>query len=345
MPSHNTVLSLLCVTFAKLTTTTTSALIATTTTTMNTTTISNVKSPSSPLNSSQSISMLTWNVLARDYTKYNKELPGCVQGHHNPEGRLETVEQTRARHKLAVTAIIERAPDAVLLQELSADFFDTEFNPFAAILQDHFVLVKATNDAGPGTGVLLRKSGPLRPAGLTLSVGGSEETGGTSKSASGVLVRLDDQPERPIWLISIHLTPYKYSPEKVCVHLAQLGDALRSYANHSTGATRMAPPRMVIGGDLNAEPSEVRKIQRACPTLGGALYHVDASGPTGLSSDFSSAEYIDHLFLSPGLRTTGPVVLEREPGSPYGIPAQASVPSPVIGASDHVWQSVDIELV
>jgi len=335
MLARATVLSLLCGTYARSTTTTT--------TTMITSTMRNVAPPSSSHGSSKSFTVLTWNVLARDYTHYNKELPGCVQGHRNPNGSLETVNQTRMRHALASAAIIQRAPDAVLLQEFSVDFLSMYYNPLATVLLTHFVPAHMTNALGPGTGVLLRKAGPLLPSGPTLSVGGSKETGGTSKSASGVLVQLESEPERPVWLVSLHLTPYKYSPDKVCAHLRLLGEALRTLAENVTNTRPMAPPRVVIGGDLNAQPSEVRAIQSTCPTLGGAFYHVNAAGFTGLSADFSSAEYIDHFFLSSGLRMTGPVELERVPGSPYGISTDPLVSAPVIGASDHVWQSITAE--
>lgn len=283
-------------------------------------------------------SVLSWNVLAREYTMYNHEPPGCVKGHRNPNNKLETHTQTAARYSLATQAILSQAPDAVLLQEFSRGFTDSIVNPMAPDLLSNFHVAHQTNDAGPGTAVLLKNGGALKATGIVTSVGATEKTGGTSKSASAVLVELEGGTS--CWLVSLHLVPHKYNPAAVRAHLELLGDAIRTEAN----ATQ-TPPRIIIGGDLNAEPHEVATLQREMATLGGALFRVATPGHTGLSADFAVAETIDHLFISPGLRLEGEVAMERSPGSPYAPIEESGVAAAVVGASDHVWQHIRFTLM
>lgn len=104
-------------------------------------------------------------------------------------------------------------------------------------------------------------------------------------------------------------------------------------------------PRLLLAGDLNAEPEEVAALQRV--SLLGALQRVDAGlGHTGLSSDFSAAVTIDHAMLSPGLRVLSSA-REREPSSPYEAAGEHlhDQPAAVIAPSDHVWQRFELEAV
>ena len=106
----------------------------------------------------QAFTVLSWNVLAREFTKFNKEPPGCVQGHHNPDDNWETLDQTKARYRVqfvASDAILAQSPGAVLLQELSVDFFNQAVNPRAEALLARFEIAQQTNSAGSGTAVLL----------------------------------------------------------------------------------------------------------------------------------------------------------------------------------------------
>jgi len=142
---------------------------------------------------------------------------------------------------------------------------------------------------------------------------------------------------RLLWLGSIHATPVKFGPQKVREQLVQLSDALRSDANATLTAS---PPRVLIAGDLNAEPDEVKGLQRSS-CLGG-LQRIDAGlGHTGLSSTFDEPVTIDHAFISPGLRVIS-AAREKQPASPFDRAAEG--PSPVIGASDHVWQAYVLEM-
>ena len=246
---------------------------------------------------------------------------------------------TAARYGRAVDALLTRMPDAILLQELSQKFFDRAVNPRAPDLLAVYEVTHTTNTAGPGTAVLLRRGGALAPnAGAVVSAGASEElTGGASKSASGVLCTCGGAR---VWLLSIHMTPTKYKPTAARTHLGILSDALRAELSASVGSS--SAPRVVLGGDLNAEPHEVATLQREGALL-GMLGRVTPPGHTGLSANFAQPETIDHVFLSPGLRVVD-VALERPPGSPFGVPAAEGQPAPVVGASDHVWQSVTVAL-
>ena len=288
----------------------------------------------------KSFTVLAWNLLASEFTSFNHKPPGCVQGHLNPEGNIEMRQQTAARYSLASDAIIARQPDAVLLQECSREFFDIAINPKAGELLDNFKVALQTNSAGPGTAVLLRLDSHLVATGVVMSAGADKATGGTSKSSSAVLVTVGSGGP-PCWLVSMHATPYKYAPDAVREHLRRTGDALRVDLNVAHGGTRSLP-RLVVGGDFNAEPHEVATLQREMSWLGGALSRVIAPGPTGLSANFSTPEAIDHFFVSAGLKLLA-VELERAPASPYGTRAAGSTAAaPVIAPSDHVWQSIRV---
>jgi len=170
-----------------------------------------------------------------------------------------------------------------------------------------------------------------------------------------------------------------------------LGDLLfRDVAAPTAAAGAAAPPRVVIGGDFNAEPHEMDALARGS-CLGGlarvavaAADVVDAAngggggggvpaaaaplGPppsgggramTGLSADFARAECIDYVLVSPGLRVRA-ATAEKAPRSPYGAAAEVGArgadeaaaaeaagggaPAAVVGASDHVWQLVHLEI-
>lgn len=294
--------------------------------------------------------VLSWNVLAREFTMFNKEEPGCVRGHHNPDDKLESRAQTAARYGLATDALLARAPDAVLLQELSVDFFDGDVNPRADALLALFRVAHKIHSPGkPGTAVLLRKDSPLEFTGTVLSAGASEElTGGTSKSACGVLVTVAGRgttAPTAIWLISLHMAPHKYNPQGASKLLELIGDSYR----HACLVENAPAARVVLGGDFNAEPHEMDTLQREAPFLGGLLARLVPPGPTGLSADFGHEETIDHLLLSPGLHLQGPMEMERRPaGGPYaalaaggaGVGGAASVVAP----SDHVWQSIRVAI-
>ena len=313
--------------------------------------VARAPAPPARSQSPRKFSVLTWNLLADKFTKFNKEPPGCVQGHLNPDGPIETSMQTAQRYSLAVGAVLEAAADAVLLQECARGFFSPEVNPRAPELLAAYTIARQTNEKYPGTAVLLRAGGPLVPTGIGADVGVAKvpDCGGPSKVATCVLCKVHGVS---CWLVSVHMEPYDKAPQKVRTHLELLGAALRAElapgaqgaaAADAGAAPSAALPRIVLCGDLNADVETVQTLQRESAFLGGALSRVAAPAPTGLSADFSEQVSIDHIFLSPGLRLLD-VTLERPPASPYGLPAVDGEPAPVIGASDHVWQCVTVAL-
>lgn len=308
-----------------------------------------------------SFTVLHWNVLAAPFTFFNRAPPKCVCGHRNPSSDVESAFQTAARYQLASEALLEQRTDVVLLQELDVAFlFDAAANPKAAALAEVFELAGSTNQPtvgsdGPGTAVLIRKGGALRSTGIVKSVGASKATGGTSKSATCVLAeeaRPSGGMRRLVWLVSIHLSPPKHNEAGARALLELLADALRSdhelestagpSAFHLPAGTAVNGPAseralVVVGGDFNAEPHELHALQRG--SLLGALRRVAGMGHTGLSATFATPETIDHLLVSPGLRPLDGRI-ERVPSSPYSAGGDSAHAAAVVGASDHVWQSV-----
>ena len=174
------------------------------------------------------------------------------------------------RTRKASQDILAQAPDVVLLQELEADFLDPtkDANPGASSLQAAYA-VHATHDAGPGTAVLLRKERQLGVLEVR-RVGATAETGGVSKSATAVRVAVAGASSaaagRSCWFVSIHLAPPKFNAEAVRRHLGLLHGILQAAGAPAASAT--APPRVVVAGDLNADPAELTELQRTS-CLGG----------------------------------------------------------------------------
>ena len=221
---------------------------------------------------SVTFSVMHWNVLASPFTFFNREPPKCVQGHRNPAAETETSSQQRARYSLASDQLLGASgPDAVLLQEAEQAFFETDANPRAAQLLDAYS-VYTTNDAGPGTAVLLRKqSSALTPTGRVLRVGASEITGGTSKSATCVEVVVANGP--PLWLISIHAAPLMFAPDAVKELLAQLAvgrtpPSQSSKAISSRSSLPLCPSDYFrLNSDRRAPIDSLCGVRTRCATL------------------------------------------------------------------------------
>ena len=302
-----------------------------------------------------SFTVLQWNVLARPYTGYNwgggRPKPhDSVQGHCNTE-QLESPAQTAARYGLCVAGLLEQAPDAALLQEVEPAFFEPGVNPGAEALLESYVPYRCFGGARadqPGVVALLRKDGALRKApGLErVQLKGDGSTGGPSKGTVlvPVVAAAGAGSGGVIWLGSIHMTPPKFNADKARHHLRSTFAAVAE--QHQEG-TQM----MMLAGDFNASPAELDALL-AEPALAQthalARLPLDDGASTGLSSDFSHHEAIDHALLSDGLSAV-PVVdgagtlcaVEKVPASPYA--PSAGEPAEVVGASDHVWVKVRVQ--
>ena len=291
--------------------------------------------------------VLQWNVLARPYTKYNwgggRPAPhDSVQGHCNAEA-MESPAQTAARYALSVAELLEQAPDAAMLQEVEPAYFDPSVNPSAEVLLESYVPYRCFGGFAadqPGVAVLLRKGGALRkaPEMELARIPGDGCTGGPSKGS--VLVPVQSVAGGGVvWIGSIHLTPPKFNIDKARHHLQRTLAAIVHPPDQCAGAT------VLLAGDFNALPDEVDALL-ADPTV--APLHTLKRLPlgdgcsTGLSSDFSAHECIDHALFSDGLSAVSLVdgtealsMVEKVPASPYA--ASEGEPAEVVGASDHVW--------
>jgi len=265
--------------------------------------------------------ILQWNILARKYTGYNAKF------HQNGDaGTVESIEQTQRRYSLASQKMIELKPDAILLQEMEPAFLSTNENPLAEELLQEFHPYTCFGGASqnePGTAVFLRKKGRLQfwHNSEVQRVGGSEETGGASKSCIFVPVYHSPSGEQ-FWLGSIHMTPIQYREEEALHHLSLC----------SCHCPTDAP--LVLAGDFNASPKEIKDIQSRRRSLLTNLDRIHFDGATGLDSTFESLEHIDHLFISKELVVVAPSEMEKTPSSPWD-PTDGSV----TGASDHVYIS------
>lgn len=298
--------------------------------------------------------VLQWNVLARPYTKYNwgggRPAPhDSVQGHCNTDP-TESPAQTAARYALSIAGLLEQAPDAAMLQEVEPAYFDPSVNPSAEALLARYVPYRCFGGAAadqPGVVVLLRKGGAVCKApGIELvKVPGNGSTGGPSKGSILVPVTSAAGGGGVVWIGSVHLTPPKFNFDKARHHLQRTLAAVVHPPDQCAGAT------VLLAGDFNALPVELDALL-ADATL--APMHTLKRLPlsdgvsTGLSSDFSGHEDIDHALLSDGLSaiplgdgTEVLSIVEKVPASPYA--ASGGEPAEVVGASDHVWIKMRVQ--
>merc|ERR1719443_2904378 len=75
--------------------------------------------PARKLNDDSAVSVMTWNILARPYTKYNSKFHRNIKGEQE---ELEALEQTKGRYRIAAEKIVELSRDLVFLQESDLDF-------------------------------------------------------------------------------------------------------------------------------------------------------------------------------------------------------------------------------
>jgi Ser/Thr protein kinase RdoA (MazF antagonist)/endonuclease/exonuclease/phosphatase family metal-dependent hydrolase len=288
--------------------------------------------------------VMTYNVLARPYTKYNTAF-------HRNASPVETLEQTQARYRLATEEILREAPDAVCLQECEQEFVDpaTDSNPAAASLLDAYQAVSCfgppSPDTGlgtPGTVVLIRREAHGGRLSCVVTTGsepavfrveGSSATGGTSKSAVGVLCQFADAT--PLVVISLHATTTRSARARQH-QMSLISSALES----------MFPagerPLVCVCGDFNGTAEDLARDDSA---LLNGLSRVEFGVDTGCGANFDRPHPIDHMFVSPTGLLVESLRAERPPSSPYAIDAATAgvaVPAAVSGPSDHVWLSAEL---
>ena len=162
----------------------------------------------------QALTIMTFNVLARPYTKYNHK-------HHRNSEEIEDSSQTQQRYERAGTQILGNACDLVFLQECERAFFDPVWNVQADQLMQTYHVFLCTWDSNPGTAVLVKKNGRASVStDPRIYIGGTNETGGTSKSATIVPVRVG---AHQISAVSVHFT---LDAEKRLHHANSIGKSL-----------------------------------------------------------------------------------------------------------------------
>mmetsp|Transcript_41148 Transcript_41148/g.92402 ORF Transcript_41148/g.92402 Transcript_41148/m.92402 type:complete len:310 (-) Transcript_41148:28-957(-) len=255
--------------------------------------------------------VMSYNVLARPYTTYNTM-------HHRAPSRIEDKVQTITRYTLAGETILSSGSDVVLLQECEGAFFKSDWNAAAERLAQQYTVFLCGEGEKPGTAILVKKTGEVTPlAEKALWIGGTDATGGVSKSAAILPVQFG---HKTVDMVSVHFT-WDGLHQKRTHHAQLLGGSLQSSS-------------IVLAGDFNCEPGKMlndleqasflKSMQRA------ALLN---NAPTGLSSDFSKEVALDHLYTSADLQVITAFAQGR-PDSPWG--GSLSRPAKVARASDHV---------
>jgi endonuclease/exonuclease/phosphatase family metal-dependent hydrolase len=311
--------------------------------------------------------VMSWNLLAHEFTGYEAE------HHRNKEaGQRSPKEhpgQFSQRCERARRIILDKNAAVVLLQEVSYSFLnDSSYGgslpPSHSLdqLYCRYRVVAAFGDGGggggarePGTAVLIRKD--VSVVDQFVVPGSVAQTGGTSKSACGVCMQLRDVRA---WAISIHTTwgGNAEASQKRLNHLQLLLDAT---------TTRLSPgDAVVVGGDFNcsATDPQLSAIDASCCLAG--LKRVALPGHTFTSGDGKSC-CIDHFFLSAALcprllaAEVQPLLGAGQPcahcpptcsphppfshRSSYQLSDPSSVgPAQVIGASDHAWIALQLNV-
>ncbi len=138
------------------------------------------------------------------------------------------------RYALAAREITSRRSDLVFLQECEAAFFDAAWNSAAPTLLQEYELFpcRVSHTAGgeePGTAILVRQLGrAVAIAKAPVCIGGTKETGGQSKVATVLPVRVGDL--RDVIAVSTHFT-WDGASEARLYHAQLLGNELRTRHN------------------------------------------------------------------------------------------------------------------
>lgn len=231
---------------------------------------------------------------------------------------------------MAGKEISQKAADVVFLQECETPFFQSAWNSTAEnIMREYHIFQCQTSHDEPGTAVMVRKSGRAAVAvEKPICIGGTKETGGTSKIATVLPVTVSS---REIKVVSTHFT-WNGAAEQRLHHAKLLGEALPRAAEN-----------VILGGDFNCEPGDHLQRLEGQSFL-GKMHRVPLpkGTMTGLSGDFSKQEHIDHVYVSKGMAVNR-AAAAASPRSPYAA-SDGSQPAEVQAPSDHVPVFAEISL-
>ncbi len=259
-----------------------------------------------------SIKIWQYNILAREYTKYNSKFHSpCSFG--SGDKPLEDPNLTKERYTMATDKILEKMPDAVCLQECSEAFFSSEFNDSSGHLNENYEVI-SNNEGEPGVCILIKRDYKVELSNI-VRVGGIDtvRTGGKSKKAVAVLVNITDDTQ--IWICCCHLQWEKPHGRKI-----QANNLLKDLLNGIKHVDSAILKPIVLTGDFNMSPEELHLL---CIPLdrkddvhsfqkvdfndgvsiddivdGNETLTVSKYSPTGLSGDFSKEVEIDYILYN-----------------------------------------------
>jgi len=289
------------------------------------------------------LTVLSWNVLARPYTKYNRKF-------HRADSHIEEKSQTWQRYTLAGQEILSKNCDVVLLQEFEDLFVDAEWNSAANQLLGQYDLFRCNKQESPATAVMVRRGGRVTVTGPHICVGGGREFGGASKVATVVPIMANN---RSILAMSGHFV-WDGEPEKRLHHLETLGQTIQekytpsaaasAEGGSSSSTTSAGPPSIILGGDFNCDIGKnLEKLEESSTFLQSLQRSpLGENAKTGLSGDFSETVCIDHFYCSSDLLPSIRTVALARPASPWA--GKMTRPAKVSGASDHVAILMELDL-
>mmetsp|Transcript_66952 Transcript_66952/g.153390 ORF Transcript_66952/g.153390 Transcript_66952/m.153390 type:complete len:343 (+) Transcript_66952:28-1056(+) len=283
--------------------------------------------------------ILTWNVLAAEYTTHQKKF-------HRAEkfkGR-EAPWQTKCRFRRIRSRILAEKADFVLLQEFHTNSWRETLEMEVDKLFPGYMLYDA-DPSGPVAAVLVGKSWECKD--LIQIQGSKTVTGGSSKTAVGVAVQL---PDGLLWVISAH---FQYFPQGFLEK--KFPDAKQQFVNLANAIEEQLWDRgaesndyIIIGADFNADRHYIKKsaMQHIDKMIQGLflerLQQSEDVGPTALDADWSGNTSIDMFYFGPGV-VAREAQRQKSPHCPYH-PKDVVEPAGVMGDSDHVWVSMVFEV-
>lgn len=315
------------------------------------------------------VSVQTFNILARDYTKDDFDLGN--------DG--ETIEQTRSRYSEVTKQILQTSPDVVCLQEVEDEFFG-EINPSSRFLLKHYRVLRYDHKdiaPHPATCILVKKAGsPFAPLLENDDVDEDNADGQAGSGEFDCFIRgylndggwystlqahalVFDQSEtgeqtsmerQGMWVVGVHLT-FISSPDDMGEQKwAERGWILDQFEKHlQTMPAHMRNWPLVVAGDLNTDlhkladlPSgllaRLERVPNEAATCWAPLTHMELGwqSPCARRSEETGGYHtcIDHIFFDARSISVLRFDTAKPPMSPHGQG----------GDSDHVWVMAELSI-
>ena len=278
--------------------------------------------------------------MAREFTKYNSDF------HNGNHKQLENMEQTISRYTQSTERILKHLPNVVCLQECSEDFFSEDYNKHSYDLKTKYHIIQHNKDT-PGVCVLIHKDFgreiPVTQFG-SLRVGGSDDVGGRSKKALGVLV--ETKSGHHILVCSVHLC-WEKTLEDGSVGPKEKANKLLNLLGQKLLEKNKNLYPVILTGDFNMEPTELYTLKK---TFLSDLTMVPITNPTGLGPKFDIETQIDHVYsnLEPIDFEMGSDDLKVKKVDTHGQTVSAGPyiidSNEIQSPSDHIWIKVNFRL-